>query len=93
MVEFFLVEFSNCKLFYVRAFVEISAHSGNRIVRTQKMASQSTSEIDSMVRTVERIIAQNDAVLSQYDDEYTPASEVSANSDPNKPDLESTDLF
>ena len=30
-----------------------------------------------MVRTVERIIAQNDAVLSQYDDEYTPLSEAS----------------
>ncbi|TKX43782.1 hypothetical protein EXE41_14990 [Halorubrum sp. SD690R] len=59
------------------------------------MDSQSTSEIDSMVRTVEKIIAQNEAVLSQYDDEYTPASEVSvsANSGSHVTDPESVDLF
>lgn len=57
------------------------------------MDSQSTSEIDSMVRTVERIIAQNDAVLSQFDDEYTPASEVSANPSSHPTDPEEVDLF
>jgi hypothetical protein len=48
-----------------------------------------------MVRTVERIIAQNEAVLSQFDDEYTPASEVSvsANSGSHVTDPESVDLF
>ncbi|MDB9281542.1 hypothetical protein PN416_16970 [Halorubrum ezzemoulense] len=48
-----------------------------------------------MVRTVERIIAQNDAVLRKYDDEYTPASEVtvSTNSGSHVTDPESVDLF
>lgn len=57
------------------------------------MDSQSTSEIDSMVRTVERIIARNDKILSQFDDEYTPASEVSANSGSHTTDPEEVDLF
>ena len=48
-----------------------------------------------MVRTVEKIIAQNEAVLSQYDAEYTPASEVSVstNSGSGVTDPESVDLF
>jgi hypothetical protein len=57
------------------------------------MDSQPTSEIDSMVRTVERIIAQNDEALSQFDDEYTPASEVSANHSSHPTDPEEVDLF
>jgi len=59
------------------------------------MGSQSTSEIDSLVRTVEWIIAHNDAVLRKYDDEHTPASEVtvSINFGSHVTDPESVDLF
>jgi len=53
------------------------------------MCSNSTETIDDLALAVERTIAQNEAALAQYDEEYTSLSEYESPRDPN---TDSTDL-
>lgn len=47
------------------------------------MSSNTTDKIDTLAKTVERLIDQNEEVLAEYEEEYTPFSEA-INTDPSQ---------
>lgn len=57
------------------------------------MEGNPPSEIDTLALRIERLIAKNEEILGEYEDNYTPYSESTNGSAPGMGNLDAEELF